>query len=257
MMMRIVAVGILSGFLVFSQAGALRAEGEVYTVLVQDYEALPPYSTYVDGVYGGFNRELLDLFAAKRDYVFEYVALPVKRLFVEFARGVGDLKYPDNPNWALHIKKDAEIAYSAPVVEYVNGVMVRPADKGAGIGRIGRLGLVAGWTPLGFQEEIESGTIELVENNSYDGLLKQAILGRIDGAYSNVATSRYYLRNALDDPGGLVFDEGLPHVRNARSLASIHHPELIAAFDRFLEESADEIAELKQLHAVEDGVLVN
>ena len=192
-----------------------------------------------------------------RATTFDYVALPVKRLFVEFANGVGDLKYPDNPNWALQIKKDAEIVYSEPVVEYVNGVMVRPADHGAGIDRIRKLGLVAGWTPLGFQEQIESGTIELVENNSYDGLLKQAILGRIDGAYSNVATSRYYLNNTLDEPDGLVFDEGLPHVRNARRLSSIHHPDIIAEFDRFLQESADEIAALKQHYAVEDGVLVN
>ncbi len=257
MMIRRIAFCIMLALATWSQASPLRAQGEIYTVLVQDYEALPPYSTYVDGTDGGFNRELLDLFATKQGYTFDYVALPVKRLFVEFASGVGDLKYPDNPNWALQIKKDAEIVYSEPVVEYVNGVMVRPADQGAGIDRIRKLGLVAGWTPLGFQEQIESGTIELVENNSYDGLLKQAILGRIDGAYSNVATSRYYLNNTLDEPDGLVFDEGLPHVRNARRLSSIHHPDIIAEFDRFLQESADEIAALKQHYAVEDGVLVN
>lgn len=76
------------------------------------------------------------MFAAEKGYQFAYVALPVKRLFVEFSNGVGDFKYPDNPQWALHIKKDAPIVYSEPVVEYVNGVMVPPDAKGTGVDAI-------------------------------------------------------------------------------------------------------------------------
>lgn len=63
-----------------------------YTVLVQDYPSLPPYSSYQDGDYQGFNRELLDLFAAHRGYAIDYVALPVKRLHFEFSSGAGNLK---------------------------------------------------------------------------------------------------------------------------------------------------------------------
>lgn len=106
------------------------AEHTEFTVVVQDYKALPPYSGYENGDYTGFNRELLDMFANEKGYRFDYVAFPVKRLFFEFVNGVGDLKYPDNPNWALQVKKDAQIAYSDPVVEYVNGVMVLPTNKG-------------------------------------------------------------------------------------------------------------------------------
>lgn len=236
---------------------ASAADQSTFTVVVQNYRALPPYSAYEDGEYQGFNRELLDMFAAEKGYRFEYVALPVKRLFVEFSNGVGDFKYPDNPQWALHIKKDTPIVYSEPVVEYVNGVLVPPDAKGTGVDAIRKLGLVVGWTPLGFQDRIEAGTVELHENNAYDGLLKQAILGRIDGAYSNVATSQYYLKNVLEQPDALVFDETLPHVRSARVLSSIKHLEIIAEFNAFLEERADEIQALKEQHAVEDGVLVN
>lgn len=39
-----------------------------YTVVVQDYAALPPYSRYENGEYTGFNRDLLDLFAESRVY---------------------------------------------------------------------------------------------------------------------------------------------------------------------------------------------
>ncbi len=247
---------MLAAILLAMPAGAL-GQDKTYTVLVQDYKELPPYSRYENGEYTGFNRELLDMFAQSRGYTFEYVALPVKRLFYEFSNGEGDLKYPDNDKWALHIKKDAKIHYSDPAVEYVNGVLVHPENKGKGLETIGKLGLVAGWTPIGFQDRIEDGSVTLLENNSYAGLMKQAILGRIDGAYSNVATSKYYLSNVLDDPDGLVFDDTLPHVRSARVLSSIKHPQLIEEFNQFLVDNADAVQALKLEYAVEDGVLTN
>ncbi len=243
--------------LLLALPSAYADDNKKFTVVVQDYVELPPYSRYEDETYSGFNRDLLDMFAESRGYTFEYVAFPVKRLFYEFVNGTGDLKYPDNSKWALHVKKDAEIHYSDPAVEYVNGVLVPPKSKGTGVDGVKKLGLVAGWTPIGFQDRIANGSVELLENNSYSGLLKQAILGRIDGAYSNVATSKYYLRNVLKQPEALVFDDSLPHVRSARVLSSIKHPELIAEFNEFLKERADEIRELKLEYAVEDGVLIN
>lgn len=233
---------------------AVVAKAQTYTVLVQDYASLPPYSAYENGEYTGFNRKILDLFAESRGYEFEYIALPVRRLFVEFVAGAGDLKYPDNPSWALHIKGDAPIVYSDAVVNYVNGVMVHPDTIGGGIERIRRLGLVAGWTPVGYQDSIERGDVELLENNSYKGLLRQAMMGRVDGAYSNVATSRYYLEHDIGEPTALVFDQALPHIRATRVVASIKHPDLIAEFNAFLEDNAAEIQKLKERFGVERGI---
>ena len=234
---------------------AVAGEQKVFTVLVQDYEELPPYSQYKNGEFSGFNREVLDLFATSQGYQFSYVAYPVKRLFHEFVQGTGDFKYPENPKWASHIKKEANISYSDPVVEYINGVMVLPENKGNGLQSIKKLGLVAGWTPIGYVEEKNSGAIKIFENNSYEGLLKQAMLGRIDGAYSNVATSRYYLTQIIKQADALVFDPDLPHVRDQRSLASIKHPEIIKEFNAFLKSHRDVIGQLKTQYRVEDGVV--
>ena len=255
--MQIVKSVILVGFAAaFYWGGAAKAETE-FTVLVQDYASLPPYSSYMDGDYQGFNRELLDLFAADRGYEFTYVALPVKRLFLEFVNGGGDLKYPDNPKWQEKIKKDVTVVYSDSVVEYIDGVMVRPANEGRSVDDLNTLGVAAGWTPWVYLDRVNAGQIELAENSSYEGLLKQTIFGRNDGAYSNIASSQYYLKNILDDPGALVFDDSLPHVRSSRRLSSIDHPELIQEFNVFLVEHAEEVRDLKEKYAVEDGILMN
>lgn len=235
-------------------SGSTLASQTNFTIMVQNYRALPPYSTYDKGEYGGFNRELLDMFAKEKGYTFEYVAYPVKRLFFEFVNGAGDFKYPDNPKWASKIKKNAPIIYSDPVVEYIDGVMVLPQNKGRDVKSLKTLGLVAGWTPFQYLPRVKSGDIKIQENNAYGGLLKQTILGRNDGAYSNIASSRYYLNNIVKQPGSLVFDDTLPHVRSGRTLSSIKYPEIIAEFNTFLKERADVISALKIKLAVEDGV---
>lgn len=235
-------------------ASRVHAQTE-YTVVVQDYADFPPYSSYKEKVYAGFNRELLDLFASSKGYKFKYVAFPVKRLFFEFVNGVGDMKYPDNPKWALHIKKDAPIVYSDPVVTYIDGVMVQPSKKGNHIDTVKNLGVVAGWTPWVYMKRKKAGQVKLLENSSYEGLLKQAIFGRNDGAYSNVSTSQYYLKNVLKKPGALVFDDSLLHVKSARTLSSIKHPALIGEFNAFLKSHVKEITVLKDKYSVEDGVV--
>lgn len=61
---------------VLTVAGALtlgiaaHADETQFTVVVQDYKALPPYSAFENGEYTGFNRELLDLFAEAMGYEF-------------------------------------------------------------------------------------------------------------------------------------------------------------------------------------------
>jgi len=243
-----------AGLFVIANANAAEKN---FTVVVQDYRELPPYSAYADGEYTGFNRVLLDMFADSRGYKFKYVAYPVKRLFFEFVNGVGDLKYPDNPKWALHVKKDAPIVYSDAVVQYIDGVMVLPENKGKGLDNMRRLGVVAGWTPWVYMDRAKSGEVKLLENTSYGGLLKQTMFGRNDGAYSNIASSQYYLKNVLKKPGALVFDDTLLHVKSGRTLSSIKHPELIAEFNEFLKTNAEQIEGLKKQYAVEDGIALD
>ena len=48
----------------------LYAKDQIYTIGVQDYENYLPYSQYKNDVYSGLGKDILDLFAKKKGYVF-------------------------------------------------------------------------------------------------------------------------------------------------------------------------------------------
>ncbi|MGM0471899.1 MAG: substrate-binding periplasmic protein [Bacillota bacterium] len=230
------------------------AEQKKFTVGVQNYEEYLPYSEYKNGEYKGFNRELLDMFAEAKGYEFEYRALPIKRLYHGFIAGNLDFKYPDNPYWSSDLKEGKDITYSDPVVEYIDGVLVLPKNQGKGVSDLDKLGIISGFTPFTYLEQIESGEIKTYENESYQGLLKQVLYGRVDGAYSNIAVSRYYLDKYMDGKDNLVFDSSLPYTKGYRHLASIKHSGVIKEFNQFLENNQDKVKKLKEKYQVEDGI---
>lgn len=233
----------------------LAAGKPTFTVGVQSITNYLPYSEYHAGEYTGFNREVLDLFAQSRGYKFVYKALPVKRLHIDFINGQFDLKYPDNPYWSSELKKGKNIIYSNALVEYIDGVMVLPKNKGKGKKHLKILGVHSGFTPFAYQELIQSGTITTQYTSSYEGLLKITALERVDGAYSNIVVNQFYLKQFFDDQDALVFDPELPYTRSYRHLSSLKHPELIAQFNQFLKDNCDEVEKIKQKYRVEEGLL--
>lgn len=223
-----------------------------YTVGVEDIEYFPQY-TVQNGEFKGFGRAVLDAFAQAKGHVFTYQPRPVARLFSEFVAGGPDLKYPDNAYWSADLKKGQTVVYSAPVVEYIDGVNVPPAAKGKGVDGIKTLGIVRGFTAWEWLDRIKAGALEVHENNSFTALLQQAAAGRVDGAYGNVAVVNHQLAE-MKKPDALVFDPGLPHTRSHYHLSSIKHPELIEEFNAWLAANGDLVAKLKSDYAVEQGV---
>ncbi|NES81748.1 MAG: hypothetical protein F6K10_10275, partial [Moorea sp. SIO2B7] len=55
-----------------------------------------------------------------------------------------DFKYPDNEIWSAELKRDINIYYSAPVVEYIDGVSVLPQHLGTPLSDIKIIGTVRG-----------------------------------------------------------------------------------------------------------------
>lgn len=224
-----------------------------FVVGVEDLEYYPLYAMR-DGEYIGASREILDAFAKDRGYRLVYRPLPIKRLYLELMSGGVDLKFPDNPYWADVSKKGRQVVYSKPVIAYVDGVLVRPSNHGRGADAVRTLGTVSGFTPFAWLDRVKSGQVTLKENPRMELLLRQAVVGHVDGAYVSVAVANYVLAGSLNMPGALMFDPGLPHSRNHYMLSSVTRPAVVAEFDIWLEANGPLIKMIKERYGAEKGV---
>jgi polar amino acid transport system substrate-binding protein len=249
-MMKFFLVPIVAAALSFTATKPASAL-ETYVVGVESMVYLPHYE-FSDGEYRGFAAALLNAFAADKSYRFDYRPLPVARLFASLVSGDIDFKYPDNAVWAGELKKGKGVVYSDPVVSVINGVVVQPDNKGKGLAAIKTLGMVRGFTAFEWRPRVEAGHVALVENSSFVGLVQQAAIGRVDGAYANVAVVRYILETVLKEPGALVFDPDLPHTPTSYALSSVKHPKVIGEFNAWLAANAVRVAKMKAEYGVSE-----
>jgi ABC-type amino acid transport substrate-binding protein len=245
---------LLTAFLL--PVAASHAGQRNFVVGVEDQHYLPVYSV-ANGVYSGYAREVLDAFAKERGYTFEYRPLPIPRLYATFLKDQLDFKFPDNPSWKKEQRSGMHIAYSDPVVAYIDGVSVMPDKKLAGPDEIKVLGTMAGFTPWPWLDRINAGKTHLVENSNLESLVWQTLKGRIDGAYANVSVINYQLDQVIKQPGALTFNAKLPYSRDYYLLSSIKHPDILAEFNAWMKQNHARIAALKKKHAVEKGVIAN
>lgn len=234
-------------------AATAAADAARYVVGVEELDYFPVYALR-DGAYSGAAREILDAFAADAGVAFTYQPLPIKRLFAELAGGGIDFKFPDNPHWNTEAKAGKPVTYSAPVIAYVDGVMVKPERRGKGLEGFRTLGTVTGFTPFAWLKVLESGKVRLVENAQMKALQRQVLADRIDGAYASVAVATHILDNDLNQPGALVFDPSLPHSKDAYFLSTTRHPALIERFSGWLAVNAAKVAAIKAKYGAEKGV---
>lgn len=219
---------------------------------VEELDYLPAYA-WQQGTYIGAAREILDAFAQAKGYTLSYRPLPIKRLYVELLSGGIDFKFPDNPSWAADVKQGKSVAYSQPVIGYVDGVLVRPENLGRGVEGTRTLGTVSGFTPFAWLDVIREGKVQVKENPRLDLLLKQAALDRVDGAYASVAVANYQLDRMLGMPGALVFDPRLPHSRDYYRLSSVRQAAIIAEFDAWMAANAAQVKAIKDRFGAEKG----
>jgi ABC-type amino acid transport substrate-binding protein len=157
-----------------------------------------------------------------------------------------DFKYPDNPQWKPALKQGVQVAYSVPVIVSEEGAMVSPEKKGAALAQIKTMGTVFGLTAWPYKGVIAAKQVRLVANGSFEGLLRDALAGRLDAVYINVDVANAMLRDVLNSPGQLIFDPGLPYARSDFSLSSVRYPSVIAEFDAFLKNERPLVEKLRK-----------
>lgn len=228
-----------------AQPSAPSSQPRKFTIGVEDYENFLPYSQYKSGHFDGLGRAILDAFAQQHGYVFDYKVYPLKRRDNLFTGGQLDFAFPDNPNWVTVLKKGLRISY-APMLEFTDGVLVRPENIGKGVEAIKTLGIPLGFTPYPYQQLISSGAMRLEESNYYDRLYEKLVRRRVDGAYMNTRIALYYwthVERYSDAP--VVFDPDLPHASGHWYLSSMRYPQVIEEFKTFMKNNKALVDELK------------
>ncbi|MFD2111433.1 substrate-binding periplasmic protein [Thiorhodococcus fuscus] len=205
-----------------------------------------PFQNGLSGRFEGFGRDLLDAFAEDAGIQFDYLPMPPSRLLASLLRDRIDFKYPDDPSWRSELRVGHDIRYSRPIVSYLDGTLVTPARVGDPISEIRTLGAVIGFTPVAWAGRIGAGHVTLMENADFSALFRQVLAGRLDGAYANIAVAKAQSARILGNAEALVYDPNLPHFTGQYRLSSRHHAEILARFDRWLLDNAEEVSRLKR-----------
>lgn len=225
-----------------------------FTVGVEKLQYLPLHTVDSSNHYGGFAREVLDAFATQHGYTFDYVPLPINRLYSRFLGDrTLDFKYPDNPKWREDLRAGLRLSYSDVVVSTEEGAMVLPQRRGKPLSSLKTLGTVLGFTPWPYQAAIEARSVELTTSSSTDSLLRLGLAGHLDAVYVNVDVASYMLASELKAGGGLVFDPGLPHTRSDFRLSTLHCRAVVEQFNRFLQREQGLLARLRASHHIGEG----
>ncbi|MCY1350373.1 Bacterial extracellular solute-binding protein, family 3 [compost metagenome] len=238
----------------FAAALPAAAQAETYVVGVEKADFEPYFSVDAKGEYRGFARDLLDAFARDAGIELRYQPVEPGRLLGELLAGRVDLKYPDSPTWAKDAKAGKDVRYSAATVDFIDGVLVAPLQQGKGIQHLKRLAVVGGWTPEQYREPIASGHLAQVNAGDLRDLIRTTLKKQADGAYYNVEVAIHHLNYRSSSTNALVFDSMLPYSRGTYHLSTVKQPQLIARFDRFLQEHPLEVATLKSRYRVEENI---
>lgn len=231
-------------------SGTCGLQAASYTIGVEDIDYLPTFGIR-DNNYTGFARELLDTFAKDSGHVFTYKPLPIKRLLGAMLAGDVDAKFPDNAKWAPDVRKGAAVNYSAGALEFIDGVMVKPDNKGKPIEQLKTIATVRGFTAWPLMDRISAKTLSISEQGDYPTMIEFVIRGRADGAYGSIVSAQAELkkRKAGASPE-LVYDPSLPFSRDFYCLSSVKQPKLISEFDAWMVAKAEVIQQMKIQYAV-------
>lgn len=209
------------------------------------------YLPYFDGSgkqYNGYARELLDRFANSNGHKFIYVARPVARLYQEFLSGKVDFKFPDNPLWKKDLKMGKAVQYSVPLANSTDGVMMPIADMAKN--EIKTIGIVNGFEPWPYMDQIKSGKIIIATTTDLESLLKQVSLKRIDGAYFNVLVAGKKI-NELELSKEISYNSKLPHADNAFTLSTIKKTKILKELDEYILKNAKLVSALKKKYGLQ------
>jgi len=225
------------------------AQTTTYLIGTEDIEFYPHYGKLSADSYEfeGYARLFFDDFSLKKDVSIEYVPQPIKRLYVSLLVNKNiDFKYPDSPKWNINqkAKLSNKIYYSDPIISYIDGIFVHQDNVNFTLNNIQVLGVIRGFTPEPFLDEIKSQQINVIEYSRSDHLLMALEAKRVSAVYINIDVANYHIKSKAIT--SLVFKKDLPFTQGKYHLSTIKHPEIIKLMNQYIEENSVSIRALAE-----------
>lgn len=220
---------------------------EAYTVVVQDIDYYPIYRADPStGGYSGYVRELMDAFAMHQGIRFEYRVRPIRRMTMEYLAGRYDFALPDNPQWDRAAKEGLTIHYSKPLLTFEDAVFVPKVQQHMPTEEMTDYGTIYGFTPWKFRELIDSGQIELKTASRPANLVRMAMAGRVTAFNLAVPVAEYHFHKLGAEGRFVPAPKLMPQIDSHYHLSTLKHPDLINAFDHFLQQQQATVNALLQ-----------
>lgn len=235
-------------FAVFGILVSANAIAERFIVGAQNLSYFPHYDFESD-VDKGVGWAILEAFSDVSGHEFIYVDLPIRRLQMELMKGNVDFVYPDNDRWYNSITKTKDKSFSIPLTQAVTGTIVKKKKAGKGITSIKHLAIPLGFTPVNWQERVNSGDTLLTTVKDVPqgfALLQQDKVDALDleyhvALYSTATLSQY------DD---VTLDLTLPHNEVSFSISTLEHQDIINELNEFITSNPALIKEIRSKYAI-------
>lgn len=219
-------------FTVFGLVGSSSVFAERFIVGAQNLSYFPHYDFDSD-VDKGVGWAILEAFSDATGHEFIYVALPIRRLQMELAKGNIDFVYPDSERWYNNITDSNDKSFSLPLTQAVTGTIVKKKKAGRGIAVVKNLAMPLGFTPVNWQERVNNGdTLLTAVKDVTQGfaLLQQEKVDALDLEYHVAQFSTASLPQ-YDD---VTLDLTLPHNEVAFSISTLRQQAIINELNRFI-----------------------
>lgn len=230
---------------------SLSASADDLRVAIDGQDYYPHYRVTDEHSASGLGPDLLRLFAEQQNLQLRLMPLPVKRVYRQLRTDPGlDLVYPDNPAWSSNLKQGVALHYSRHSLPVLDGSLVLSADLGRGEARIKRLGLVRGFTPEAWADQVRRQQVTLQEVSDLEALIRMLLHQRIDALYANPEVVRQRLRQMGLAADSVRLDPDLPKVITRYHLSSRQRPDLLERFDRFLDRQPQLLPALQHRYGI-------
>nr|WP_136252806.1 transporter substrate-binding domain-containing protein [Ningiella ruwaisensis] len=238
---------------------------DAYTL---DTKQTPPTSkskkTFVIGVSNvnhfpqfDFNRDedkgvswaILEAFAKRYNYKFEYRPLPPVRLQRALNDESIDFIYPDNPIWTAHrSNKDTNI-YSIPIVEAVSSTFVMSQNHDLKPSEVHTVAIPYGYTPLTWLPHIDKYRMTVIPSKDLETAMHLIRTGEAMAADIEYNVAQDIMKN---NPflSNISLNKHLPNKKVAYQLSTIKHILVLEQLSQFYIEQKSVIEMLEDIYGI-------